>query len=168
MDTINLLSNFYKGSQDKILHGSSSKLLYHLLSHMRLVKRNLVPSISNKQEVQVISLGEVANNLTTVVVVHLSVSTATTCKKSNLMLHLIWLLPEFIRSRPVKVRDHVEDPRVIADNVEVSIIDDGLVVFKSSIKTFFSELYTLLLSANSSQRVWRRNWRRGLRHIWRQ
>ena len=91
MDTINLLSNFYKGSQDKILHGSSSKLLYHLLSHMRLVKRNLVPSISNKQEVQVISLGEVTNYLTTIVVVHLPVSTATICKITNLVMYLIWL-----------------------------------------------------------------------------
>ena len=91
MDTINLLSNFYKGSQDNILHGSSSKLLYHLLSHMRLVKRNLVPSISNKQEVQVISLGEVTNYLTTIVVVHLSVSTATICKITNLVMYLIWL-----------------------------------------------------------------------------
>ena len=145
MDTINLLSNFYKGSQDNILHGSSSKLLYHLLSHMRLVKRNLVPSISNKQEVQVISLGEVTNYLTTIVVVHLPVSTATTCKKSNLMLHLIWLLPEFIRSRPVKVRDHIKNPRVIAYNVEVSIIDEGLVVFKAEFNVFHPVIHKDIL-----------------------
>ena len=97
-----------------------------------------MPSISNKQEVQVISLGEVTNYLTTIVVVHLPVSTATICKIANLVLYLICFcfLPEFIRSRPVKVRDHIKDPRVIADNVKVSIIDEGLVVFKAEFNVF--------------------------------
>ena len=64
--------------QSKVLHSSTCKLLYHLLCIRWLAEWYHVTSISHNQQVQVVSLGEVANHLLPIIVVYMAVSTAGT------------------------------------------------------------------------------------------
>merc|ERR1711892_393859 len=109
--------------EKSILHRSTGKLFQHQLCIRRLTEGDHVTSISHNQEVEVVSFRQVAHNLS-VVVVDFTISIGI-C----------------VRSGPFEVVYHVKNSRMVADNIKVSVIDKGLVVFKAELNVFSSVIH---------------------------